>query len=557
MKKHLSSRIALRSVVSAAAVLLTVVTPVALTAAPAVARPVTATAAATAGVTAAVDMTGSFRLGMRNGFSAEITNGSGAALKGQKGLVTVAYGKHVNARLEPMTADPSKIVVERLKGGLWERLTLAKGENGAVQATFPLPEDLAAGATVKERFLVTVLGSIPADADMGEFGVAGNADGTGIDRAGFGLGDRGESDVPDVVISGPNGRPELVTGGEPVPFTGKVTNSTGRDIDFDLQDFFFVSGGDDAGDLDPQHVTVERRDAAGKWVPVRLGKQDQAVLGNLDHGALKNGESRTYELRLGLTKFFPRTVTTGGFTLNGGNGSAGFDFSVTYEAPAAGDPDIDRELDVTSGGLKGVTRLKAGGPAREFTATITNKGNITQELHAVFEIAGKDAKRRIEAGEIHVEQYVNAAADGWRSLALTPSDWTTGSLRAAAVPAGKTLAPGESVSYKLRISATDAVQAEAFTFDIEAAAERSSDRVSLPFAVDGATGTGTSAPTSGASASPSATPVTTTTVPGSPNTTGEMAKTGSDTTTPLLIGATGVLVAGGAGALLIARRRAL
>ncbi len=45
----------------------------------------------------------------------------------------------------------------------------------------------------------------------------------------------------------------------------------------DLGDDFFFITGKGRGDLDPQHVTLERRDASGAWVPVELGEQDQAV----------------------------------------------------------------------------------------------------------------------------------------------------------------------------------------------------------------------------------------------------------------------------------------
>ncbi|CAL9296021.1 LAETG motif-containing sortase-dependent surface protein [Streptomyces sp. NPDC003090] len=579
MQKHLSSRIARRSFVSArsavtaAAVLLTVVTPVAVAAAPAFAQPAAASSATTAGMGVKVDLMGGFALGQRAHFSAEITNGTGADLQGvRKGLVTVAYGKHVNAALEPMTADPSKIIVEHLKDGVWQRLPLTTGANGAVQAAFPLPEGLAKGATVRERFVVTIQRSIPAEANMGEVGVSGHADGSGMDTVGFGLGNRQTAEHPEVTLSGLSGRPELVTGGKPVTFTGTVTNNTGKDIP-SAQDFFFIAASDKGGDLDPQYVTLERRDASGAWKPVRIGEQDRALTGNLDGAPLKNGQSRTYELRLALTKFTPASVTGGEFTLVSGDGAANFDFSVKYVAPDVTDPEINRKLAVTSS-LKGTTRLKAGGAAKEFTATITNKGNITQEVEAIVELGDGGAKRKVSAGEFRVEQYVTAAADGWKSVKLTDSTWSNGKLRALASPTLVSLAPGESVTYKLRVAATTAVKGKAFDVSVTSAAERSVTGVVLPFTVDGAPGTagttGTTGSTGGATASPSASAApaggagATGTGSGSgtgaantPAAAGEMAKTGSDTTTPVLLGATGVLVAGGAAALLIARRRAL
>ncbi|MEU3446295.1 LAETG motif-containing sortase-dependent surface protein [Streptomyces thermolilacinus] len=578
MQKHLSSRIARRSVVSAraavtaAAVLLTVVTPVAVAAAPAFAHPAAASAATTAGMGVKVDLTGGFALGQRAHFSAEITNGTGADLQGvRKGLVTVAYGKHVNAALEPMTADPSKIIVEHLKDGVWQRLPLATGANGAVQAAFPLPEGLAKGATARERFVVTIQRSIPAEANMGEVGVSGHADGTGMDTVGFGLGDRQAAEHPEVTISGVGGRPELVTGGKPVTFTGTVTNNTGKDI-ASAQDFFFVSAANKGGDLDPQYVTLERRDASGAWKPVRIGEQDHALTGNLDGAPLKNGQSRTYELRLGLTKFTPAAITGGEFTLASGDGAANFDFSVKYVAPDVTDPEVNRKLTVTSS-LKGTTHLKAGGAAKEFTATITNKGNITQKVEALVELGDGTSHRKVSAGEFRVEQYVTAAADGWKSVKLTDSTWTNDKLRVLASPVRVDLAPGESVTYKLRVAATTAVKGKTFDIAVTGAAERSVTGIVLPFTVDGVTAaagtTGATGSTGGgATASPS--PAASTTPAGGSGTTGtgtatantpapagEMAKTGSDTTTPVLLGATGVLVAGGAAALLIARRRAL
>ncbi|CAL9452540.1 hypothetical protein [Streptomyces sp. enrichment culture] len=578
MQKHLSSRIARRSVVSAraavtaAAVVLTVVTPVAVAAAPAFAQPAAASAATTAGMGVKVDLMDGFALGRRAHFSADITNGTGADLQGvREGLVTVAYGKHVNAALEPMTADPSKIIVEHLKDGVWRRLPLTTGANGAVRAAFPLPEGLAKGATARERFVVTIQRSVPAEANMGEVGVSGHADGTGMDTVGFGLGNRQAAEHPEVAISGLGGRPELVTGGKPVTFTGTVTNNTGKDI-ASAQDFFFVGAANKGGDLDPQYVTLERRDASGAWKPVRIGEQGSALTGNLDGGPLKDGQSRTYELRLGLTKFTPAALTGGEFSLASGDGTANFDFSVKYVAPDVTDPEINRKLTVTSS-LKGTTHLKAGGAAKEFTATLTNKGNITQKVEAVVELGDGTSGRKLSAGEFRVEQYVTAATDGWKSVKLTDSTWANDKLRVLASPVRVDLAPGESVTYKLRVAATAAVKGRTFDIAVTGAAERSVTGIVLPFTVDGATAaTGTTGATGstggGTTASPS--PAASTTPAGGPGTTGtgtgtantpapagEMARTGSDTTTPVLLGATGVLVAGGAAALLIARRRAL
>ncbi|OII61274.1 hypothetical protein BJP39_10725 [Streptomyces sp. CC77] len=558
-------RVALRSVISAAAVLLTVVTPVTV----AHAEPATPAApgqatAVTAGVTTNVQLSGDLAFGERANVIATFTNGTGAALSGQKGLITVAYGRHVDARLKPMTADPSKIVVERLNDGVRERLSLVRGADGTVRATFPLPEGLAPGATAVQRFLVTLHSSVPADANMGEIGVAGRADGTGADRVGFSLPERDARSGVDVVIGGIDGRPELVAGGKPVRFTAKVTNNTGADQG---DDFFFITGKSTA-DLDPQHVTLERRDASGAWVPVSLGEQDQAVLGTLDRTPLKSGASRTYELRLGVSKFLPTKIVGGQFLLFNGNFKESLDFTVKHRAPAVDAPDVNRTLSVTTG-LKGVTHLKTGGAPKEFTVTVTNRGNITQDVDAVFEVADKNLKRRMAAGEVRVQQYV--AASGWRDAKLAPSSWTGGALRAAVVPGASELAPGESRAYKLRISATSAVRTQAFTVSVEAGAERSATRGSLPFAGAGAAaGTGGAAPSAG-SASPSPAPATgaATGTPSGGTTatahsaadrstsTGEMAKTGGDTTMPLALGAGGVLVAGGAATVLIARRRAL
>ncbi|GAA4913625.1 hypothetical protein ACFPM3_23300 [Streptomyces coeruleoprunus] len=556
MQKHLSSRFALRSVVSAAAVALAVVTPVAVAAPAAVAQPVAATTATAAGVTTEVGLPGSFALGQRTTFTAAITNGTGAALKNHKGLVTVAYGKHVNAALEPMTADPSKILVQRLNNGVWERLTLTTGANGAVQATFALPAEVAAGATVQERFQVTISTSIPADATMGEVGVAGNADGTGLDRIGFGLGKRGTSDRPEVVIGGLEGRPELTAGGKPVRFTGTITNNTGKDIAEDLQDFFFVSGDDNTGDLDPQHVTLERRDASGAWVPVRLGEQDRAVQGGLDHGGLKAGASRTYTLRLGLTSHFPRGVKAVEFALISGDASAAVDFGVKQRAAGGGDADVSHEVAWGIEGVAGVTSLKAGGAGREFTATVTNKGNVTQRVEVVMSVVDRDGQRRIAADrDVRVQQHTGR---GWSDLELR-SPKAGGHLGIAVEPYAKELAPGEGLTYRLRVVAPASTASKGFFIDLKAAGEGpNATGKRLPFVVAGAPASAPSA-TPGASTSPSAVPVAAAATGVTPRTsaTGEMAKTGNGTTTPLLVGAAGVLVAGGAASLLIARRRAL
>ncbi len=284
---------------------------------------------------------------------------------------------------------------------------------------------------------------------------------------------------------------------------------------------------------------------------------------------MKSGSSRTYELRLGVTEVPAAQGRRRRVRAAERRRFREPRLHRRAPGPGAERPDINRALSVTSG-LKGVTHLKAGGPAKEFTATVTNRGNITQEVEAVFEIADKNLNRRMAAGEVRVQRYVDAAASGWRDVKLAPSTWTTGALRAAVAPGTQDLAPGESRTYKLRVSATNAVRTQAFTVSVEAAAERSAARIALPFAVAGvATGTG-GAP-SATPASPSAVPATspTTDTAGGGTTatvrsaaadsaaTGEMARTGSDTTLPLALGATGVLVAGGAATVLIARRRAL
>lgn len=560
MRTHLSSRfapsrVATRAVVSAVAVLLTVVTPVTVAGA-ATAQPVAAPAAAAAdtttpGLTTSISKDPGHELGRRNEFVAVIKNGTGKQVKGQHGLITVAYGKHVNAALEAMAPDASKVIVEHLSDGIWERLPITAGKNSTVQATFSIADGdggtLAPGGESVERFNVTLDRSIPADANMGEVSIGAYANGTAMKTIGFSL-KREQTLDPDVRFSGLASRPELVTGGKPVEFTGIVTNNTGKDLS--PKDFFFI--GAESGDLDPQHVTVERRDSSGSWVPVKIGEQGQALSGNLDESLLKQGASRTYNLRLSLTKYFPSSVKRGEFDLASHNANATFDFTVKHEGSGTTDPSVNRDLTVTTQGLAGTTALKRGGAAKEFTATVTNKGNVSQQPIVLMEITDKDIKRRMQTGELRIQQYVKAAATGWKSVKVTTST-ESGHLMAAIVPReGSTdlnMAPGDSAAFQLRIAATDTNKAQAFRVDLEARAKLSATRISLPFTVSGAAAT----------AAPSQTPQPGSTVQpanaGNP-TTGEMAQTGSDSTTPLLVGAGGLLVALGAGAVLTARRRA-
>ncbi|MEU2156497.1 LAETG motif-containing sortase-dependent surface protein [Streptomyces sp. NPDC019396] len=541
MRTHLSSRsvTVARSAVAAAAVLLAVVTPVAVPGV-AFAQAPGAPAAASAGVTTELDMQGSFRIGQRVSFNAHITNGTATALKGQKGLITVAYGKHVNAELEPVPADPSKVIVEHLSGDVWERLTLSEGGNNALQATYALSGTVAPGAEARERFRVTIDRSIPADLNMGEVAVGAHTDGAGMDSIGFGMA-RTQAEDPDISISGINGKPELTTGGRPVEFTATVTNNTGKDLG--PADAFFV--GTESGDLDPAHVTFERRDRSGVWAPVRLSEQDQAVSGVLDSGTLKKGESRTYTLRLGLTKHFPKSANRGDFELISSNGGAGFDFTVKHqEGSGTPDPAVDRTFEIITPGLGATTPLTKGGAAKEFIATVRNKGNVPQQANLVVEITDQDVKRKLQAGEIRLEQYVKAAADGWKNVKLVPSG-EGGHLMAQVTPDELDLAPGGSESYRMRIAATSANKAQGFTLGMEVRASLSSHRVSRPFTVTGASSSAAPVPTAGAVSANETTPRG-----------GRMAETGGSDSTPLLIGAAGALVATGAAWLLIARRRA-
>ncbi|GGQ05507.1 LAETG motif-containing sortase-dependent surface protein [Streptomyces roseolilacinus] len=574
MQKHLSSRIArrsavsLRSVVSAAAVLLTVVTPVAV-AAPAVALPAATTAGTTAQALVVTDVDKAdapFVLGERNDFRGHVTNRSAETVENATGRFTVAYGKHVDAALEAVPADPSKVTVRYRTTGSWQTLALTRGAGGALQATFPMG-DVKPGATVWGQFQVTVDRSVPESVTMGEVSVAGYADGTGARTVGFGIPRHITAHEAEVTFGGLAGRPVLDTGGKAVPFTATVTNRTGRDIS--PNDYFFIDG--EGVDLDPEYVTLERRTPAGAWVPVRLGKQDQAVTGNLDQGLLKNGRSRTYQLRLAATKYYPGKARTGTFTFLAGNGSASFTYGVEHGTPDTSDPDVSRQLAIAVKGADGVTRIDKG-VAREFTATVTNKGNISQRTNVLMEITDQDVKRRMTAGEIRVEQY-----------AITPRTWFPtelstsregGHLMAKIIPTQPKLAPGESATYRLRITATPQTKAKSFFVDIEARAELTSTRKRLPFTLNGSTGTGpgtgtgTGTPAGTGTASPSAAPGTGpgagtgAVVPAGTGTSpaaapaGEMARTGSTDTTPLLVGATGLLVAGGAAALFVARRRA-
>ncbi|MFD5426997.1 LAETG motif-containing sortase-dependent surface protein [Streptomyces sp. NPDC127084] len=548
MRAHLSSRsaVSVRSAVAAAAVLLTVVTPVAVPGV-AFAQAPGVSSVAESGVTTILDMTGAFELGQQASFEGVITNGTTTALKGQKGLITVAYGKHADATspLEAVPADASKVVVEHLAGAIWERLPLSKGKNNALQAEFTINGTVAPGAKATERFRVTIDRSIPADLNFGEFAVGAHADGTGMNSVGFSL-DHKASENLDVRFTGLSGTPELTTGGKPVEFNATVTNNTGKDRQ--NGDFFFI--GAESGDLDPTHVTLERRDSSGVWTPVRLGEQDQAILGNLDSGVLKKGQSRDYTLRLGLTKHFPKSANRGDFALDTGNSNAVFDFTVKHQGGSGTtDPAVDRTFEIATSGLGATTPLAKGGAAKEFTATVRNKGNIPQQAQFVVEITDQDVKRKLQAGEVRLEQYVKAAADGWKNVRLLPST-EGGHLMARLHPNELDLAPGGSENYRLRLAATSASKvAKGFTFDMEVRAALSSHRVSRAFTMTGASSGTASAGTPSAgtvSANGAATPQG-----------GRMAETGGGSSTPLLIGAAGVLVATGAAWLLIARRRAV
>jgi hypothetical protein len=565
MRTHLSSRFApsrvatrattraaTRAVVSAVAVLLTVVTPVAVAATATAAQPSPAAVdTAAPKIETKLSHHSGHELGRRMGFSADFTNGDGSPVKAQRGLMTVAYGKHVNARLEPTTPDPSKVVVEQYVDRVWERLPLTAGKNGTLRAAINIAaaDTHSPGPAALERFRVTIDRSVPADVNMGEVSVGAYADGTAMHTVGFSL--KHTQSEPEVRFDGITSRPELVTGGKPVEFTATVSNNTGKDISLTTADYFFISPG--SGDLDPQHVTVERRDSSGAWVPVDLREQYQLPHGNLDKGVLKQGTSRTYTLRLALTKHFPGGIKRGGFTLESRQSNATFDFTVKHEGASTPDPSVNRDLTVTTTGIKGATALKRGGAAKEFTATVTNKGNVSQQPMVLMEITDKDLKRRMQAGQIHVQQYVKAAAEGWKNVKVTASK-EGGHLMAAIEPRTgfyePELAPGDSAVYQLRLAATDANKAQAFTVDLEARAKLSSTRISLPFTVSGAA---TATPT------PSQTPQPGTTAQAvniANPTSGEMAQTGSESSTPLLIGAGGLLVAIGAGAVLNARRRA-
>ncbi|MFI9584472.1 LAETG motif-containing sortase-dependent surface protein [Streptomyces sp. NPDC052236] len=577
MRTHLSSRfapsrfapslVATRAVVSAGAVLLTVVTPVTVAGA-ATAQPAAAPVAAAADTTAAPGLTtivstdyDSYELGRRNAFVAVIKNGTSKQVKGQHGLITIAYGKHVNAALEAMTPDASKVIVEHLSDGVWERLPITAGKNSTVQAAFSIADGnggtLAPGGTSVERFNVTIDRSIPADANMGEISVGAYANGTAMHTMGFSF-PRTQTLEPEVSFGGLASRPELVTGGKPVEFTATVTNNTGKDLS-PADDSLSVSP-DRGGDIDPQHVTVERRDSSGTWVPVTLSEKHPSLIGDLDKGTLKQGASRTYALRLSLTKHFPSSVNRGQFWVWSKLAGTPFDFTVKHEGAGTPDPSVNRDLTVTTQGLAGATALKRGGAAKEFTATVTNKGNISQQPIVLMEITDKDIKRRMQAGELSIQQYVKAAATGWKSVKVTTST-ENGHLMAAIVPREGSndliMAPGDSAAFQLRIAATDTNKASAFRVDLEARAKLSATRISLPFTVSGAAATATPSQTPQPGTAVTVQPVNAANAGTAGNpTTGEMAQTGSDSTTPLLIGAGGLLVALGAGAVLTARRRA-
>ncbi|MFV2121013.1 hypothetical protein ACE14D_22265, partial [Streptomyces sp. Act-28] len=509
MKKHLSSRIArrsvvsVRSVVSAAAVLLTVVTPVAVTATPAAARPVAATANTTAQtlvVTALDKEDAPFVLGEENAFHGQVTNRSAETVKNATGRFTFAYGKHVNAALEAVPADPSKVSVRYRTNGSWQPLALTQGAGGALQGTFPMG-DLKAGATMRSQFQVTVDRSVPESVTMGEVSIAGHADGTGARTIGFGIPRHITSHNPEVVLGGLTGRPVLDTGGKAVPFTATVTNRTGRDLETHDQ----VSIRSKGVDLDPQHVKLERRTSAGAWVPVEIDEEGEFVTGFLGKGMLGNGQSRTYQLRLAATKYYPGKAQEGTFTFTANTGSASFTYGVEHGTPDTDDPDVNRELSLTVQGLGGITRIDKGTP-KQFTATLTNKGNISQRVNVVMEITDQDVKRRMAAGEIRVEQYASTPRT-WFPAALSASG-TDSHLKAEIVPTQPKLAPGESVAYRLRIVATSQMKAKSFFVELKARTQHSGSSKHLPFTINGSTGTGTDTPVGGGNgtASPSAAP---------------------------------------------------
>ncbi|MET7368990.1 LAETG motif-containing sortase-dependent surface protein [Streptomyces sp. NPDC005566] len=545
MQTHLSSRFAVRSSVIAAAVLLSVVAPVAV-AGTAVAQQAGTFASATAEPAPRIDSVrkvDTFVYGERVRFAAKITNPSDRPVTGdQQTLVTFAYGKHVNAALEPIRADKSLVVLEQSTADGIRRVALGTAADGSLQALVQIGKGkpIAPGATITEDFYLTVSPSVPAEVGMGEFSLGSDAEPTGRRTIGFSMSRNAVKDKS--VVTGVNGTPELTTGGKPVEFDVAITKGSSSEGGYGSE-FFFVHT--DSGDLDPQHVTVERRDAKGKWVAVRAGKQDQSVFGVLGEGNRKPGETHTYTLRLSLTRYFPEGADHGTFIVGSEGANTSFGFDVRHQGNSTTDPDVSRELAITVDGVQGVTPLKAGGAAEEFTATVINKGDITQKPHVLLEITDHDVKRRMAAGEVRIEQYSPTAKSWAAAPGLRPST-EDGHLMATVTPEGPTLAPGAEVTYKLRVSATSAMKAKAFTVDIEARAELSSTRKRLPFRLDSA------APQASTSASPAApTGRTAQTLDG------EMAKTGGGSSTPLLIGAAGVLVAIGAGGLLMARRRAL
>ncbi|MFH8756456.1 LAETG motif-containing sortase-dependent surface protein [Streptomyces atroolivaceus] len=545
MKKHLSSRFVVRSSVVAAAVLLSVVAPVAA-AGTAAAQPVGAFAAAASAAAPRIDgvrLVDTFTFGERVRLVAEITNPSDQPITGdQQTAVSFAYGKHVDAALQIVPADSSRVVLEQSTADGIRRVPLGRAGDGSLQAlvTIGKGKPIPAGARITENFYLTVDPSVPDGVSMGEFSLGSDAEATGRRSTGFSM---SRDTVQDkVAVTGLGGRPALVAGGAPVEFGVTVTKGSGEAGGGG--DFFFVHT--PTGDLDPQHVTVERRDAAGSWAAVKTGKQDQSVLGHLDRDALDAGETRTYALRLGLTRNFPAGARSGTFIVDTGNKNASFGFDARHEAGSTPGPDVSRELSVAVGGIKGVTPLKVAGRAEEFTATVRNKGNVPQSPHVLLEITDQDVKRRMTAGEVRLEQH---SAKGWAPAPLSPSD-EGGHLTAGVTPGLVTLAPGAATTYRLRIAATSAMKARAFDLDIEARAELSSTRKRLAFGLE------PDAPEPAASAAPAslgASPEGTVTETAD----GAMAETGGGDSTPLLLGSAGALLAFGAGGLLIARRRAL
>ncbi|MEU1123163.1 LAETG motif-containing sortase-dependent surface protein [Streptomyces sp. NPDC005899] len=548
MKKHLSSRFAVRSSVVAASLLLSVVAPVAV-AGTAAAQPsgtFTGVSSAAAPRIDSVRPAEAFTFGERVRIVARITNPSDQQINGdQQTTVSFAHGRQVDAGLGIIPADSSQVVLEQRGADGIRRVPLGRAADGSLQAlvTIGKGKPIPAGATVTEDFYLTVDPSVPAGVTLGEFSLGSDTEATGRRSTSFPM--KRDSVADKVAVTGLDGRPELVTGGAPVEFG--VTVTKGSAVAKGSANFFFVYTPN--SDLDPQHVTVERRDAAGVWVAVKTGKQDQSVLGDMGDGAMEAGETRTYDLRLSLTRNFPAGARSGTFTMDTGNATASFGFDVRHEGGSAPAPDVDRELAVSFGGVQGVTPLRAAGAAEEFTATVRNKGGVPQSPHVLLEITDRDVERRMAAGEVRLEQY---SGKGWTTSALAPSE-EGGHLMARITPGLPTLAPGAAVTYRLRIAATSAMKARAFDLDVEARAELSSTRRRLAFGVE-------SGATPVAASSTAAVPVSadgSAEEPAAPVADGRMAETGGGDSTPLLLGSAGALLALGAAGLLIARRRAL